>query len=186
MAQPDDMFGDDDYRELAAVLHEATRDNIRHYAHGIGDDNPLWTDPDYAAFDDTVCEVVMMSGLPGAGKDFWVAENLADCPVVSLDALFWLTAAKGRLALQARDQVTIFLGSRDRLGCRHLRRDAREVALLHSVLQVDNRFHGLARRPHHSLRLRGSLLFLALHLLLLLLGLLLRGTVTILSNRRSG
>ena len=29
--------------------HEATRDNVRHYAHGIGDDNPLWCDPDYAA-----------------------------------------------------------------------------------------------------------------------------------------
>src|ERR1700676_341678 len=29
--------------------HEATRDNIRHWAHGIGDDNPLWCDPAYAA-----------------------------------------------------------------------------------------------------------------------------------------
>src|SRR5437667_12075107 len=29
--------------------HEATRDSIRHYAHGIGDDNPLWCDPEYAA-----------------------------------------------------------------------------------------------------------------------------------------
>ena len=28
--------------------YEATRDNIRHYAHGIGDDNPLWCDPTYA------------------------------------------------------------------------------------------------------------------------------------------
>jgi acyl dehydratase len=28
--------------------HEATRDGIRHYAHGIGDDNPLWCDPEYA------------------------------------------------------------------------------------------------------------------------------------------
>ncbi|WP_428310565.1 FAS1-like dehydratase domain-containing protein [Hydrocarboniphaga sp.] len=28
---------------------EANRDNIRHYAHGIGDDNPLWCDPAYAA-----------------------------------------------------------------------------------------------------------------------------------------
>ncbi len=28
---------------------EATRDNIRHWAHGIGDDNPLWCDPGYAA-----------------------------------------------------------------------------------------------------------------------------------------
>jgi acyl dehydratase len=27
---------------------EATRDNIRHWAHGIGDDNPLWCDPSYA------------------------------------------------------------------------------------------------------------------------------------------
>ena len=28
--------------------YEATRDAIRHYAHGIGDDNPLWCDPHYA------------------------------------------------------------------------------------------------------------------------------------------
>ncbi len=28
--------------------HEASRDGIRHYAHGIGDDNPLWCDPAYA------------------------------------------------------------------------------------------------------------------------------------------
>lgn len=34
---------------LEPWCHEATRDNIRHYAHGIGDDNPLWCDPAYAA-----------------------------------------------------------------------------------------------------------------------------------------
>jgi acyl dehydratase len=34
---------------LEPWCHEATRDNIRHYAHGIGDDNPLWCDPVYAA-----------------------------------------------------------------------------------------------------------------------------------------
>jgi len=33
---------------LEPWCHEATRDAIRHYAHGIGDDNPLWCDPDYA------------------------------------------------------------------------------------------------------------------------------------------
>jgi acyl dehydratase len=27
---------------------EVSRDNVRHYAHGIGDDNPLWCDPTYA------------------------------------------------------------------------------------------------------------------------------------------
>jgi acyl dehydratase len=34
---------------LEPWCYEATRDNIRHYAHGIGDDNPLWCDPVYAA-----------------------------------------------------------------------------------------------------------------------------------------
>ena len=34
---------------LEPWCHEATRDNIRHYAHGIGDDNPLWCDPSYAS-----------------------------------------------------------------------------------------------------------------------------------------
>ena len=29
--------------------YEASRDAIRHYAHGIGDDNPLWCDPGYGA-----------------------------------------------------------------------------------------------------------------------------------------
>lgn len=33
---------------LEPWCYEATRDNIRHYAHGIGDDNPLWCDPGYA------------------------------------------------------------------------------------------------------------------------------------------
>ena len=44
-------------------------------------------EPDYPAYDDTVCHVVMMSELPGAGKDFWVAENLLGLPVISPDAL---------------------------------------------------------------------------------------------------
>lgn len=44
-------------------------------------------DPNYAAFDDTRCAVTVLSGLPGAGKDSWIAEHRADQPVVSLDAL---------------------------------------------------------------------------------------------------
>lgn len=43
--------------------------------------------PDYAAFDDTQCEVVLMSGLPGSGKNYWIETNLPDWPVISLDAL---------------------------------------------------------------------------------------------------
>ena len=30
-------------------VEELTADAIRHYAHGIGDRNPLWTDPEYAS-----------------------------------------------------------------------------------------------------------------------------------------
>src|SRR6185295_5697900 len=32
----------------AAWITEATIDNCRHYAFGVGDDNPLWWDPAYA------------------------------------------------------------------------------------------------------------------------------------------
>src|SRR5438874_11538681 len=34
---------------LEPWCYEASRDNISHCAHGIGDDNPLWCDPAYAA-----------------------------------------------------------------------------------------------------------------------------------------
>ncbi|MBC8140829.1 MAG: AAA family ATPase [Armatimonadetes bacterium] len=43
--------------------------------------------PDYAAYDDTAGEIVLMSGLPGAGKDTLVQKEWAHLPVVSLDAL---------------------------------------------------------------------------------------------------
>jgi putative nucleotidyltransferase with HDIG domain len=43
--------------------------------------------PDVEAFDDTRTEAVVMSGLPGAGKDTLVRERYAGWPVVSLDAL---------------------------------------------------------------------------------------------------
>jgi predicted kinase len=44
-------------------------------------------DPGYAAYDDTRFEVVVMAGLPGAGKDTWVQNNLPAWPVISLDAV---------------------------------------------------------------------------------------------------
>lgn len=39
------------------------------------------------AHDDTRLEVTVMSGLPGAGKDHWIATHGGDLPVVSLDAI---------------------------------------------------------------------------------------------------
>ncbi|BAZ01833.1 hypothetical protein NIES37_58400 [Tolypothrix tenuis PCC 7101] len=43
--------------------------------------------PNYEAYDDTRFQVVMMSGLPGSGKDTWIKENLPDWQVISLDKL---------------------------------------------------------------------------------------------------
>ena len=44
-------------------------------------------DPHREVFDDTTFEVVLMSGLPAAGKDTWLRTNAAALPLVSLDAL---------------------------------------------------------------------------------------------------
>lgn len=44
-------------------------------------------DPTYAAYDDTTCEVVLMSGLPAAGKDTWIARQLPGWQVIALDEL---------------------------------------------------------------------------------------------------
>ena len=43
--------------------------------------------PEYPLYDDTWGEVILLSGLPGTGKDTWIQENRPDIPMVSLDAL---------------------------------------------------------------------------------------------------
>jgi putative nucleotidyltransferase with HDIG domain len=41
--------------------------------------------PTLHLFDDSKCEVVVLSGLPGSGKDTWVKANAAEREVISLD-----------------------------------------------------------------------------------------------------
>jgi putative nucleotidyltransferase with HDIG domain len=54
-------------------------------------------DPDVEAYDDTRLEVIVMCGLPGAGKDRWIAENVPNVPVISLDAI------RGGLGIKPED-----------------------------------------------------------------------------------
>ena len=42
------LLGFDQAAKTREYIQTATEDNIRNFAHGCGDDNPLFTDPDYA------------------------------------------------------------------------------------------------------------------------------------------
>jgi putative nucleotidyltransferase with HDIG domain len=73
-------------------------------------------DPAYAAHDDTRSRVVVLSGLPGAGKDLWIARHGDGRPVVSLDDLRREhgvkrgdKAAEGRLIQEARELARTYL-----------------------------------------------------------------------------
>lgn len=41
--------------------------------------------PQQELYDETWGEVVMLCGLPGTGKDYWISRNCKDMPIVSLD-----------------------------------------------------------------------------------------------------
>lgn len=43
--------------------------------------------PEVELYDDTWGEVILMSGLPGTGKDTWIKENYPDLPMISLDEI---------------------------------------------------------------------------------------------------
>ena len=65
-------------------------------------------------YDDTWGEVVMLSGLPGTGKDTWLQHNLPDLPVISLDSIrrslkISPTESQGTVANIAREQAKDYL-----------------------------------------------------------------------------
>jgi predicted kinase len=71
-------------------------------------------DPDYLAYDDSRCEVTLLSGLPGSGKDTWIAQHLNSVPVVSLDAIRKTLGAEptgnqGAVIQAAREQARALL-----------------------------------------------------------------------------
>jgi predicted kinase len=77
--------------------------------------------PDVVAFDDTRGEMIMMCGLPGAGKDTYVRDHLSGLPVVSLDDL------RAEMDVDPTDdQGTVVQAGKERLR-EHLRRGERFV-----------------------------------------------------------
>jgi predicted kinase len=93
-------------------------------------------DPQYAAFDTTRCEAVLLCGLPGAGKDTWLGANLPDWPVVSLDALraqlgIGADEPQGQVGQHAREQARGYLrqGQRFAWNATHISRELRERSI---------------------------------------------------------
>ncbi len=67
-----------------------------------------------ALYDETEFDVILMSGLPLAGKDSWIEKNGMDMPVISLDEIreqLGVSPAKdsGRVVQAAKEQAKIFL-----------------------------------------------------------------------------
>ncbi|MHA4740680.1 AAA family ATPase [Dyadobacter sp. MSC1_007] len=75
---------------------------------------------DYLPFDDTTCQVTLMSGLPGMGKDSYIREHLHGLPVISLDKIRLAhkikpddTSANGWVAQQAKEQARVYLRAKN-------------------------------------------------------------------------
>ena len=72
----------------------------------------VWKDQEL--YDDTWGEAILMSGLPGTGKDTWIKNNHPDLPVISLDDIrrankISPTDEQGRVANLAREQAKEYL-----------------------------------------------------------------------------
>ncbi|AYL96485.1 HD domain-containing protein [Mucilaginibacter celer] len=74
------------------------------------------TYPDYVPFEQPVFEVILMSGLPGAGKNTYIKKYYPDMPVVSLDDIRiargispTYKSGNGMVIQEAKEQARIFL-----------------------------------------------------------------------------
>jgi predicted kinase len=73
-------------------------------------------DPAYAAHDDTRSRVVVLSGLPASGKDYWISQHHDGRPTISLDDLRRRRDAKrsdkvaqGQIIQEARERARQYL-----------------------------------------------------------------------------
>ena len=70
--------------------------------------------PGQELFKDTWGEVILLSGLPGTGKDAWISANCPDLPMISLDDMrrrmgIFPTEPQGRVAAAAHEQAREYL-----------------------------------------------------------------------------
>ena len=74
----------------------------------------IW--PDQEMYDDAAGEVILMSGLPGTGKDTYISERFPDLPVVSLDLI------RRRMGVSPRDDQGRVVQAAREEAREHLRR----------------------------------------------------------------
>ncbi|MFC0513889.1 AAA family ATPase [Mucilaginibacter angelicae] len=72
--------------------------------------------PDYVPFEQPIVEVILMSGLPGAGKNTYIQKYYPDLPVVSLDDIRVARgilptdkSGNGMVIQEAKEQARVFL-----------------------------------------------------------------------------
>ena len=65
--------------------------------------------PQYPLYDDTWGEIILLSGLPGTGKDTWIRDNCPDLPMISLDGI-----RKELKILPIQDQGRVVAAARER------------------------------------------------------------------------
>jgi predicted kinase len=107
-------------------------------------------DPDYAAYDDTRVDVTVLSGLPGVGKDHWIATHRQGWPVVSLDAV------RARLRVAPTDDQRPVVAAAFARAREHLRAGERFVWNATNVSRpLRERSVGLAADYHARITLVG-------------------------------
>lgn len=70
--------------------------------------------PESALYDDTWGEVILLSGLPGTGKDTWISEQYPHLPMISLDKIrrekkISPTENQSKVVELAREQAKVYL-----------------------------------------------------------------------------
>jgi len=101
----------DDFGCLRGPAHFADDHTQRAYFKG----RSVWRGQ--SLYDDTWGEVILLSGLPGTGKDTWISEQKPEMNVISLDDIrnrmgILPTDSQGEVAQAAQEQARIYLRAR--------------------------------------------------------------------------